>query len=87
MKTTNPDNYRLIKSVAFVYCDKTYTEDIKYDVFYEHEQFWLRIGGEGFEETFSVIDACCPLCGNSDYCFVCGRHNQIDFELVERIEF
>ena len=88
MKSDNKKNYEFIKSVAEVFCAERYIEDVSYDVFFEHGQFWLKIWGEYFEDVFAMADAECPVClGEVDFCSNCGCYNGIDFELIERQEF
>lgn len=88
LKSTNLTNYKIIKSVADIFCDEKYPDtSIKEDVFFEHGQFWLTVNTEYQTDTYSVVDAGCEICnGEMDYCFNCKRCNGIDFELIESTE-
>jgi hypothetical protein len=78
LKTSNPNNYRLIRSVFQRYCKEHGLDNPQ--VYFEHEGFSCSAD----DRYFRAVDAACPMCLDTDpdYCFNCGRYNKIDFERV-----
>ena len=85
MKTNNPQNYRLVKSVFVLFCEKNYLKPYNNPVFFEHDTFCCSAeNDDGDTVQFVAVDAACPYCVNRgvDYCFNCGRSSEIDFEPI-----
>lgn len=86
LKSTNPNNYKMIKAIAELFCNEKYNKIEHFIVFFEHGQFWMKVETEAKEDTFSVVDSECLICQGETTCFNCGSNNGISFELIDSIE-
>lgn len=84
MKSTNPNNYGLVRSAFAAFCAQEGLTPYKNGVCYEHGQFWgTAEDAEGLWHNFSVVDVGCALCdGNADYCVNCRSYSGVGFEEV-----
>lgn len=85
MKTNNKDHYKLIKAVFMLYCEEHNLTPYNNAVTWEHGGFsCLAFDDEGLDRNFRAVDAACNICKGRgvEYCYGCGRSNEIDFEEV-----
>lgn len=88
LKSENVNRYPLVKSVAESFVYENFEEVKKWEVHFEHGQFWLMVETEDFYSTYSAIDSGCEMCkGCADKCLNCGSESGLSFELLEENEF